>query len=282
MKRRYRHSWNCPSTISTNPTSTRGLVCSSYSLSALANLFPILIMLLTMFYHSLSGWSDCSAGRRNAQNIWPEQRYPSRNATQDRSMSLIDDEQRLHNQTIKHLVPRGLRKLLNRGYLSPSTQRLLGRFTQAWFYGPESLTRFGDESPDFASAYPAFTNAAPSLDRCLLLTFFCCPRRKWSNSASTVMAGSPLNRTPLSQLHHALLRLPTADDTRDCRVWMWMILVSAYYDNATDTLLPKGLVYLHEFQARFPMYTWRAITTEILPGFFWCGSQSSAIERAWT
>lgn len=180
------------------------------------------------------------------------------------------------------VLPRGFQNLVDGGFLSMDTQRLLARFSHACRYGLESVPKAEQHFPDFAMASPHVTSSEPSLEKCLTLALICYAHMRWA-IAPNYVAGilcHTISRTKLSQ---ALALAPKFDTPAEieCMIWIWMVLIDSY--RLQGSVLPKtGLSCLGEFRWHYPdWHSWATIENEILPHFFWRDGDSVAIKHAW-
>jgi hypothetical protein len=173
----------------------------------------------------------------------------------------------------------GFQRLVTKKLLSKATRRLLARFSCAWQYGLGSIPKSDQQFPDYAAASPCLTTAEPTLEKCLLLALFCYSRMRWS-SAPNYVAGILCHTISRTKLAQALPWVPTTNDTIECLIWIWMVLIHSYC--LEGSVLPDGLSYLGEFKFHFPEWqSWTRIESDVLPNFFWRDEDSIAIRQTW-
>jgi hypothetical protein len=233
---------------------------------------------------SLNAWTDVDNGRPNTLEILTDSQYRTLYAGTDSyaDRPYFDDTYIMAQGST---LPSGLLTLVNKRLLSKATRRVLARYANAWQngLGVDPL----DMKPKFrfhnyASSSRILTQAEPSMEKCLLLALFFLPRPPGSTSQRINVEYNPgtiCHYLPRNKLAQILPLVVVTDDTHDCIVWLWMILVASY--RCQSRILQKGVSILREFQRRFPDYTWDLIELAILPRFFWDTKNSFTIGRLW-
>lgn len=222
---------------------------------------------------SLGCWIDILEGRPNALEIIPDSQ--SHVILTSSFLSFGPGE----GYDVVASLPIGFQRLVAKGLLLKGTRRLLARFSYAWRYGVDAIPKSDHQFADYAAANPHLAIEEPSLEKCLLLALFCYSRMRWS-AAPNFVAGILCHTILRTKLAQALPLVPITDDTIECLIWLWMVLIYAFC--LEGSVLPDGLSYLGEFKFHFPEYhSWTMVESDILPKFFWRDEDSVAIRKAW-
>ncbi|OAL29269.1 hypothetical protein AYO22_02163 [Fonsecaea multimorphosa] len=223
-------------------------------------------------------WMNVLEGQPNVLGIFPEDGQDHAVLSSDFDRSYLNQK----NYDVDIDLPEGFRKLVTKGLISKDTQRLLARFAYGCEYGVDAVPQPEMAFPDFAVATPYLTAAEPSFEKCLVLAIFCYAHMRWA-SAPNLSAGILCHNISRTQLSQALHRVPKTDDTVECLVWIWIVLIDTHrVERLGFSSSAGGISCLGEFKLNFPEWDdWDRIERDILPQFFWRVGDSAALKHAW-